>query len=252
MRALVRGVPDSIVAATAAEGTAAAIEPDRARAQHRAYVRALRAEGVEVIALPADERFPDGCFVEDTAVVARGHALVTPSANPQRAGEEGAVAEALAGAGLVVHRMADGVLDGGDVLRVGERFLVGRTARTDAAGARALARVFGPLGFEVVEVAVHSGLHLKCVCSAPRPELVLRAGLPPAAVLPAGVECLDVPADEAYAANAVGVGGAILVAAGHPGTAAALRGRGDRVVELDNGELRKADGSLTCLSILFP
>ena len=66
-----------------------------------------------------------------------------------------------------------------------------------------------------------------------------------------GAEVVTVPRHEAYAANCVWVEGTALVAAGHPQTRRAIEAAGVRVLELDVSEMRKADGSLTCLSLLF-
>lgn len=46
------------------------------RRQHEMYVQCLRDAGLDVIELPADEKQPDCVFVEDTAVVCNGAALL--------------------------------------------------------------------------------------------------------------------------------------------------------------------------------
>jgi dimethylargininase len=46
----------------------------KALVQHEKYCKVLMKCGVEIISLEADERYPDGCFVEDTAVIAGGMA----------------------------------------------------------------------------------------------------------------------------------------------------------------------------------
>lgn len=83
--ALTRGVPSSFARATvqrAGDADDPAIDVQRARAQHAAYVEALRALGLEVVSLPADDAFPDCCFIEDCALVAGGVALVTSLGAP--------------------------------------------------------------------------------------------------------------------------------------------------------------------------
>ncbi len=253
-RALVRGLPDSFVTALGQAPGAPAIDLALARRQHGAYAAALEALGLDVIALPADEALPDCCFVEDTAVVAAGLALLTRPGAPGRQGEVEAAAAALAPY-LDLHRTAaPACLDGGDVMRVGDTFYVGRSARSDAAGADALRATFGPRGFEVVPVDVAPGqLHLKCHASAPLADLVVVAdGSWPAAVgFAAGVRVITIPASEGYAANVVGHGDTVLVAAGYPVVAERLRAEGLEVIPLDVSQLALADGSLTCLSVLF-
>lgn len=53
------------------------IELEEAKKQHETYVRLLRELGLDVIELPPDESLPECVFVEDTAVVCNGTALIT-------------------------------------------------------------------------------------------------------------------------------------------------------------------------------
>src|SRR5262245_26943283 len=78
--------PPSDAFARAISSTGAALDPDRARAQHAAY-RAALADLVEVVDLAADEELPDACFVDDCAVVLGGRALLTRPGAPSRAAE---------------------------------------------------------------------------------------------------------------------------------------------------------------------
>jgi dimethylargininase len=56
--------------------------------QHSAYCDALTGCGLELIVLEADERYPDGCFVEDTAIVTGEVAVITKPGAASRMGEE--------------------------------------------------------------------------------------------------------------------------------------------------------------------
>lgn len=236
-RALVQGVPDPV-------------DLPLLSAQHRAIVATLEAWGLALRVLEPLPNAADACFVEDRAVVIGSAALITNSAEPSRAVESASVAEAL-GAELEISRMSAGTLDGGDVLQVGSLVVVGRSARTDAAGVSQLRDFARRHGRQVLEVDVQ-GLHLKCVCSAlDRDTVLIAEGFGLEYAMPAGTRVLSVPAEEAYAANAVGFKGHALVAAGYPITAARVAAAGFEVTELDNSEFAKRDGSLTCLSVLF-
>ena len=247
--AFVRGVSATFDRALCAVAPEPPIDVALARAQHAAYVDGLGWLGYRVATIAGDDAFPDGCFVEDTAVVADGAALVTRSAALERRGEAAGVAEALA-LHLRVHRMdAPATLDGGDVLLLGRQLFVGRSARTNDAGIARLADVFMPLGFEVVPVPVGRLLHLKCACSPLGEDRVLCAeGALPLRTFGAA-QLISVPATEAYAANAVARADRVLVSAGHPRTRGALEAAGFSVRALDTTEVRKADGALTCLSL---
>jgi len=252
-RALTRTPTRSLVNAIARETPEAGVDPDRARAQHRSYVAALEAAGATVTPVPPDEALPDGCFVEDQAVVHDGVAFVPRVGHPDRRPEADTIAEALAPHVRVVRMTGPGTLDGGDVLAVGRTLFVGRSFRTDADGVAALRAVFGPLGWRVVEVAVPGDtLHLKSVCSAIDDRTVVAArGALSAADLPGVERILWVPADEAPAANVLPVGRDVLVASGFPETARVLSGAGYRIVPIDMSEFRKVDGALTCLSVFY-
>ena len=253
MRALIRGLPASFASATAAEAPTSPIDVPLARRQHAAYARALADAGLEVRSIPADDAFPDCVFVEDTVVVAGGRALITAPGLPSRRGEGEAVAAALEPWLEVVRAPASARLDGGDVLRVGMTLYVGISGRSDAGGEAALRAAFGPLGYRVQPVEVPGALHLKCVCSSLGPGAVLLAEgtADPALFQDDAVRLLMTPAEDAYAANVVRAGDRVLAPAGFPRTHALLRAAGYDVVVLENSELRKADGSLTCCSVLF-
>lgn len=252
MRALVREVPDSFVNALQDDGRRAdarRIHVSKARKQHARYVDALVARGVEVVRVPPDEAYPDCPFVEDQAVVVDGRALVTWAGHPSRRGEADAVQAALDAMGVPTERLdPPATLDGGDVLALGGTLYVGRSRRTNGEGVAALARFAQR---PVVPVGV-SGLHLKSVATAVSDRLLLLAAdtLDPTTF--SDCEVVVVPAGESAAANVVALPGAVLILAGHPITRAALEERGHDVVEVGIGEFRKADGSLTCLSVLVP
>ena len=249
--AVTRCIPHSFLDATVESPPAVPIDIGLARKQHQAYVEALLSFGLTVIQLPADHSHPDCCFVEDCALCVEGVALIANLGAPARRGEELAVAEALRPF-LRVERMGEpATLDGGDCLRVGKRIFVGRSKRTNEAGIARVKEVFGPLGYEIIPVPVPGFLHLKCCCSSLGDDAVLlaRGTLPPETF--GRLPVVLVPREEAYAANCVVVRNKALLPGGFLEAAHAIRAAGLDVIPLDTSEIRKADGSLTCLSILF-
>lgn len=226
-----------------------------ALAQHAAYVAALESCGVEVTLLPPDDRFPDSTFVEDTAVLARGLAVLCRPGAPSRAGEVEAIRPAL-GAWFPSPASieAPGTVDGGDVCEAGDHVFIGVSDRTNEEGARQLASLLATrgLGSSFVDVRGIPGLlHLKSGIAwlggrtlALTEELASRPGF-------AGWTPLVVPPGEEYAANAVLVNGRVLVATGFPGFEAAVRALGLPPIPLDMSEYRKLDGGLSCLSLRF-
>ncbi|MBR5489696.1 MAG: N(G),N(G)-dimethylarginine dimethylaminohydrolase, partial [Oscillospiraceae bacterium] len=110
---------------------------EKALSQHDAYIAALRSCGVEVTVLPADERYPDSCFVEDPAVLTRRCAIITNPGAPSRNGEKDEIVAAVKSFYAeedIEYIRAPGTLEGGDVMMVGDHFYVGRSARTNAEG----------------------------------------------------------------------------------------------------------------------
>lgn len=248
VRALVRAVPASY--ARCLRESPVAIDVARAREQHAAYLAALRDAGVELLELPADEAHPDCCFVEDTAVLVDGAALITHPGAPSRRGECAAVAAALAPHLRLTTMSTDAILDGGDVLRTGDTLHVGRSSRTDAAGVAALTAFAAPHGLTVRAVPLAAGLHLKSVVTLADPRtLVLQAGALDPAAFP-GLDVIEVP--EPVGANVLALGRRVLVSTAAPITAARLAARGLEVVRLDIEEFNKGDGAFTCLSLRLP
>jgi len=215
--------------------------------QHRAYVAALRACGVEVIELPADDEHPDAVFVQDPVLVLDGRAIVLPSAMESRRGEAPALAAALAPHVPVVALQPPAVLDGGDVL-VGDRTLhVGLSTRSNDEGCRQLAGLTGRL---VERVPLPAGmLHLLSGCTRLGPHALLVAG-PLAAAFP-DHDLVVVPDDEAAAANVLVLGRHAVVPAGYPKVAGLLAQRGFAVHPVPSSEFEKRDGGVTCRALLF-
>lgn len=240
-----------------AEGlTSATLGPpdvEKALRQHEAYCGALAACGLEVHRLAADERHPDSTFVEDVAVLAPRCAILTRPGAPSRRGEVAAVRATLAARFPRLAAIeAPGTLDGGDVCQADDHVFIGVSRRTNEEGARQLAGLLVQegLGASLVDIRDTPGiLHLKSGVAylgdgrlalieplAGRREFARRQTVP-------------VPAGEAYAANCLRVNDRVIVAAGHPGFEATLRGLGYAVLPLDVSEFRKMDGGLSCLSL---
>jgi dimethylargininase len=228
-------------------------DPALALEQHRQYCAALEAAGLALTVLPADPRHPDGCFVEDTALLtARGAILTRPGA-PSRRGETGAIAAALTPAFPdLAHITAPGTVDAGDVCEADGHFLIGLSARTNETGAAQLAGLLGDLGYrsDLIDIrAIKALLHLKSGISYLGDGRLLATRHLPRHPALAAYERVDVPHTEDYAANALRVNDRVLVAAGYPRARAAIESLGFETVALEMSEFRRLDGGLSCLSL---
>ena len=235
--------------------------PDIGRAleQHAQYVRALRDCGLRITCLEADSDFPDGTFVEDTAVVTERGAIVTRPGAPSRAGEARSIAACLRNfyADLVAID-PPGTVDAGDICEADGHFLIGISARTNHDGARQLAAHLRAFGYTSSMLDIRSNptlLHLKSgIAYLGQGLWTVQSGVDPLLRSQEGIDIRDlvVPSPtEAYAANCVRVNDVVLVAAGYAQTSAALEQRGCRVLHLEMSEFRKMDGGLSCLSLRF-
>ncbi len=247
LHALVRPPGDSF--ASAISSTGARIDPALARLQHRQYCQALREAGVQVEVLPPDERYPDSCFMQDPALVIRGTAIVARPGAATRRGEEQLVAPLLRQRFPAVDITPPATLEGGDVLVLADRVYVGRSDRTNAEGIRQLAAVLHPL--PVDEIPVSGLLHLLSGVTYLGRSTVLTVRALAARPEFGGLTVLVVPDEEAYACNTLALGDCVIVPEGYPATAAILAAHGFRVFPVPVGEFAKADGGVTCLSLVY-
>lgn len=220
-------------------------------AQHSAYIDTLRTLGLEVMVLPPLPGFPDAYFVEDAAVVTPTIAVITRPGAPSRRGEVASIESALARLLPIARIEPPGTIEGGDVLRVGNRFFIGLSDRTHEDGARQLVRILDKHGFEGLLVPVGAGLHLKSsINSLGGDHLVVAAGFVPGSAF-AEYDLLVLDPGDDYAANTLCVNGTLLVPAGFPRARRRLERRGLPIREVATSEMRKMDGGLTCLSLRF-
>jgi dimethylargininase len=249
--ALTREVSSTIEACQLTHVARAPIDAEVARAQHRSYEDCLADLGCRIQHLAPEPHLPDAVFVEDTAVVLDEMAIVTrPGAAPRRAETE-SVSRALATYRRLRRIEPPGTLDGGDVLRVGRVLYVGLSTRTNENAIQQLREHVEPLGYAVRPVAVNGCLHLKsAVTQVALDTLLLNRAWVDARQFK-GLELLDIAPAEPMGANALLVGDTVLCSAAHEKTLERLRQRGISVKSLDMSELAKAEGGLTCCSLIF-
>lgn len=226
-------------------------QPDfnKALEQHAAYCEALIRCGVELTALDADEKYPDGCFVEDTAVVnSRVKVISKPGATTRR-GEEEEIARVLAGFGPTESILPPGTLEGGDVLRAENHYYIGLSARTNLEGANQLSAILSKHGFTSSVLRVEAGLHLKSDIAYLGNGNFISTPVFSQIAHPANTIILDT--DEYYSANCLRVNDYLLIPKGFPKSKMKIRELGYSIIDLEMSEFRKMDGGLTCLSLLF-
>jgi dimethylargininase len=228
-----------------------AIDLVQAEHQHRQYQQALRALGCEVVELPAEPDLPDSVFVEDVAVVLDEVAVITrPGADSRRA-ESASVARVLTSYRPLVHLTAPATLDGGDVLRLGRELLVGASGRSNAEGVAQLQAAVAEFGYSVRQLPIRGCLHLKsAVTEVAEGVLLVQPQWIDATAFP-GFTIIEVDPEEPHAANALRVETGLIYPSCFPRTLQRLRAAGIDPVVVDVSELQKAEGAVTCCSLLI-
>ncbi|MGB0330782.1 MAG: dimethylarginine dimethylaminohydrolase family protein [Planctomycetota bacterium] len=225
------------------------IDAALAAEQHAAYASLLAELGLEVLTLDPLEGYPDACFVEDPAIALPGRAVLTRPGAATRRGEVDALGDVLREL-VPVESLESGRLDGGDVLQLPDRILVGLSTRTDATGIEALGRISRR---PVHGVRVHGALHLKTVLSWLGGDQVLAdpRALDLGAAGMAGLEVVEADPDEPAGPNVLKVAEGLVVSEAAPRTVERLGALDLSLHPVNIGEFHKAEAGLTCLSLLI-
>jgi len=250
-KAIVRTPGRSMVNGLTSSGLGAP-DYDKALVQHEAYIRALEECGLDVTVLPADEAFPDSTFVEDAALLTPHCAVITNPGAPSRRGEAVAIRDVVRQFFDQVEEITDpGTLDAGDVMMVGDHYFIGRSDRTNDAGAAQLIAILESNGMTGSVVRLETVLHLKSGVGYLENRKLLVSGEFVSREEFRDFAPIVIDDDECYAANSLWVNGTVLTPAGYPKAKALIEAAGYRTLVLDVSEFRKLDGGLSCLSLRF-
>ncbi|MGH9423131.1 MAG: dimethylarginine dimethylaminohydrolase family protein [Thermoanaerobaculia bacterium] len=251
MIAITRGVSSSINDCELTHMDRTPIDVARAREQHRAYESCLTALGCELWQIPADDRYPDAVFIEDTAIVLDELAIATRPGAESRRGELDAVSSVLREYRTLARIGDPGTIDGGDVLRLDRVLYAGQTPRTNRRGIAMLSEIVEPFGYRVVAVTVDGCLHLKSAVTRVSANALLmnRQWLPDAPFNDWRI--IDVDSSEPAAANALLIGESVIFPEELVRTRRRLEDDGIDVRPVPASELAKAEGGVTCCSLVF-
>jgi len=222
--------------------------------QHDNYIEALKNCGVQVKVLPADEEFPDSCFVEDTAVITRRCAIISNPGAATRNLEAQKMIPTIKEffpEDKIEYITSPGTMEGGDVMMVGDHFYIGLSARTNKEGIRQFISILEKHGLSGSEVPLEKVLHLKTGVNYIENNNMLVSGEFITKPDFADFNKIIIPEDEAYAANCIWVNDKVIVPEGYPTVEKSIRDAGYEVILVDTSEYKKLDGGLSCLSLRF-
>jgi dimethylargininase len=227
------------------------IDYDLALGQHAAYCRMLRECGSDVITLDVNRAMPDSTFIEDTAIVLDEVAILASMGTSARRSEPAGIELELRKYRKLQRIALPATIEGGDVLRLGRTLLVGLSARTNRAGVQAIDDIVRHYGYRVVPVPIRQCLHLKTACTAlPDGSLLINPAwldLEPLNEF----ETISIPKDEPWGANTLPINATVCIAAASVQTAQLIRRHGFELRSIALSEFAKAEGCVTCLSLVF-
>jgi len=228
------------------------INIDIARAQHEEYVQALEDMGCELIELPAEPDLPDSVFVEDTAFILPEAAVITRPGADSRRPETESIVHVLQPHRELLFIKEPGTVDGGDVLVLDKDIFVGMSTRSNQAAVDQINTLMEKFGYRAQGVELHDCLHLKSAVTQVNAKTLLINRNRVDTHHFAGFDLIDVDPSEPFAANCLPVNGEILFPAAFPKTRAKLEARGYMVRTVQVDELAKAEGAVTCCSLIIP
>lgn len=228
------------------------IDLEVARAQHRDYVSALKNLGCEIMELPAEADLPDSVFVEDTAFILPETAVITRPGADSRKPETESIIRALSPRIRLLHLREPATLDGGDVLVLGKEIYIGLSTRSNQEAVNQLNGLLREFGYSVTGVQLHDCLHLKSAVTRLDDQTLLINKNWVDTYPFEYFDLIEVAPSEPFAANCLPVGNSIIFPSTFPKTRAKLEEAGYKVMTVDISELAKAEGAVTCCSLVIP
>ena len=227
------------------------IDVGAAKKQHAEYVNLLIEFGFDILSLPAEPDYPDSVFVEDAAVVFDELAVIMRPGAESRRGEVDSIAQVLEPHRDLRYIETPGTLDGGDVLRVGKSIYVGVSERSNQTGISQLKSIVADFGYTVSSVEMQDCLHLKSAVTQVGKNTLL---INPEWVNPdvfSDFDLIEVDPSEPFGANALLLGEFVVYPSEYLRTQKRLQDQGIELKTVDVSEIAKAEGGVTCCSLII-
>ena len=219
-------------------------------AEHNDYKMQLERSDIKIITLDALEDYPDSVFVEDPAITFQDFCIILRPGAPSRFGEHKVFRNEAKNIFEEVFEVDNGKIEGGDILRINDRFIIGLSERTNKEGADELKKILLHLGAKVTITNTPNGvLHFKSDCSLLDDETILQTKkMSLTGFFENCFKVINVPEGEELAANSLRVNKHLLVPKGFEKTYELLSKSYD--IKLANiNEISKVDAGLSCMSL---
>ncbi|MGG3623055.1 dimethylarginine dimethylaminohydrolase family protein [Bacillus gobiensis] len=231
------------------------IQAEIAIKQHRELLAVLKKKGINVIVLPALERFPEQVFTRDIGFTIGSDIFIAEMATDIREGEQEALIEWLKTQGMQYRQITEAKIEGGDVIVHEDTVYVGISNRTEMAAVNQLQKMLP--SYQVIPLPIHDEfLHLDCVFNIISPT---EAIIYPDAfnkkeydMLAERFDLLPVTEDEQFtlATNVLSLGNKQLISLPiNKKTNQELISRGYTLIEVDISEIIKSGGSFRCCTL---
>jgi N-dimethylarginine dimethylaminohydrolase len=231
------------------------INIERALDQHHDFVAKMRAEGIDVITLPANASYPEQVFTRDIGFTLGNQTFVSEMASSIRQGEETVLEKWLDEHHVPFQKLSQSHIEGGDVIIDGKTIYIGLSHRTCNSAIEQL-RIDLP-NYEIVAVPFDPKyLHLDCVFNilSPTDALIFPQALDAETVafLGSRYHLIEVSKEEQFTM------GTNVLSIGHkkvfslPVNAQVnmnMRSQGYEVIEVDFSEIIKSGGSFRCCTM---
>lgn len=251
------------------------ISYERTMEHHNSYVAVFEdmikdGYDINLVKMPALDEFADSMFMEDVAMLYPECAILTRPGAASRRGEVDFVVEEINKIRPKNMRIQEpGTVDGGDVLYAGKYVFMGKSTRTNVSAYEQMREYLAPFGIECVQEEITGCLHMKCAATCLDWETIL---LNPTLVNPEiftsrGYRVIEAFPEERHAGNIVSFvaekdGKALrtlIYPKAYPKTLERIqafvdecnaKGNPTRVVVIEVDEIAKAEGDVTCCSLL--
>jgi dimethylargininase len=222
------------------------IDMPRALIQHQSYVNILKEMGGKIFSLPPEDLLPDSTFVEDAAFVFGRTAFICSAKEKSRRNEAESVTQALQDHLKIVN--LEPHMDGGDILNTPHAIYIGLSKRSNE---RAIQSLSQKINKKIISVPVVKGLHLKSAVSYLGNNVLVIDREKVDSNVFKNFQWIRVENKDSYAANCLALGNQVIMPTGFPTIREKILQYDFETHEVEMSEFEKADGGVTCLSIIL-